>query len=46
MDARYATPQKLFSGEMQFVVLLFQRSYSWKLRQWKALWEDLKQLPG
>jgi len=46
MDARYATPQKLFSGEMQFVVPLFQRSYSWKLRQWKALWEDLKQLPG
>ena len=45
MDARYATPQKLFSGEMQFVVPLFQRSYSWKLKQWKTLWEDLKQMP-
>lgn len=45
MDARYATPQKLFSGEMQFVVPLFQRSYSWKLKQWKTLWADLKQLP-
>ncbi|WP_162550032.1 DUF262 domain-containing protein [Hymenobacter nivis] len=30
---------------MQFVVPLFQRSYSWKLKQWKALWDDLKQLP-
>lgn len=46
MDARYATPQKLFSGEMQFVVPLFQRSYSWKLKQWRTLWEDLKELPG
>lgn len=45
MDARYATPQKLFSGELQFVVPLFQRSYSWKLKQWKTLWADLKQLP-
>ena len=45
MDARYATPQKLFSGEMQFVVPLFQRSYSWKLKQWKTLWEDLLVLP-
>ena len=45
MDARYATPQKLFSGEMQFVVPLFQRSYSWKLKQWKTLWQDLLVLP-
>ena len=45
MDARYATPQKLFSGEMQFVVPLFQRSYSWKLKQWKTLWQDLLLLP-
>ena len=45
MDARYATPQKLFSGEMQFIVPLFQRSYSWKLKQWKTLWSDLEQLP-
>ncbi|GAB3638218.1 DUF262 domain-containing protein [Hymenobacter arcticus] len=45
MDARYATPQKLFSGEMQFMVPLFQRSYSWKLKQWKTLWQDLLLLP-
>ena len=45
MDARYATPQKLFSGELQFVVPLFQRSYSWKLKQWKTLWQDLLLLP-
>ena len=45
MDARYATPQKLFSGEMQFVVPLFQQSYSWKSKQWKTLWDDLLFLP-
>lgn len=45
MDARYATPQKLFSGELQLVVPLFQRAYSWQLKQWKTLWADLKQLP-
>ncbi len=45
MDARYATPQKLFSGEMQFIVPLFQRSYSWKLKQWRTLWQDLLELP-
>ena len=45
MDARYATPQKLFSGEMQFIVPLFQRSYSWRLKQWRTLWHDLVELP-
>ncbi|MFD2785962.1 DUF262 domain-containing protein [Hymenobacter rubripertinctus] len=45
MDARYATPQKLFSGELQFIVPLFQRPYSWQLKQWKALWQDLLLLP-
>ena len=45
MDARYATPQKLFSGELQFIVPLFQRSYSWQLKQWKTLWQDLILLP-
>ncbi len=44
MEARYTTPQQLFEGSKQFVVPLFQRTYSWTEKQWATLWDDLLSL--
>ena len=33
--------QKLLDGKIQYVVPLYQRTYSWEERQWEQLWEDL-----
>ncbi len=41
MEAGYTIPKKLFEGEKQFFIPLFQRQYSWKSKQWKELWLDL-----
>lgn len=41
MEAGYTVPKKLFEGEKQFFIPLFQRQYSWKSKQWRDLWLDL-----
>ncbi|MBC7448128.1 MAG: DUF262 domain-containing protein, partial [Hymenobacteraceae bacterium] len=41
MEAGYTIPKKLFEGEKQFFIPLFQRQYSWKSKQWRDLWLDL-----
>ena len=33
-----------FNGLKQYVVPLFQRSYSWEKKNWKQLWEDIEML--
>ncbi len=34
----------LLEGSRQFVVPRFQRTYSWKKKQWDELWDDLEEL--
>ncbi len=42
MDANKVTLVKLFQGDRQFRVPLYQRSYVWDLDpQWEPLWEDV-----
>lgn len=36
--------QPIFEGVKQYVVPLFQRSYSWSSKEWTTLWNDLKEL--
>ena len=33
--------QKLLDGKIQYVVPLYQRTYSWEEKHWEQLWEDL-----
>ncbi len=42
MDVHATAVIKLLDGEKQCVIPLFQRRYSWSLRQWKTLWKDLE----
>jgi len=42
MDANNVTLVKLFQGDRQFRIPLYQRSYVWDLDlQWEPLWEDV-----
>lgn len=41
MNAGEARLRKILEGTTQFVVPLFQRTYSWKPKNWKTLWEDI-----
>jgi uncharacterized protein with ParB-like and HNH nuclease domain len=41
MKANETILQPILEGTKQYVVPLFQRSYSWKSKNWKTLWEDL-----
>jgi uncharacterized protein with ParB-like and HNH nuclease domain len=34
----------LIEGTKQYVVPLFQRSYSWDRKEWEVLWKDLIEL--
>jgi len=44
MDAKAKTVRDiLYSGD-QFLIPFFQRHYSWKLKHWLTLWEDLTSL--
>ena len=36
--------QTLIEGLQQYIVPLFQRSYSWEQKQWDRLWDDLKEI--
>lgn len=44
MKAHETILQPVLEGTKQYVIPLFQRPYSWKLDNWKALWEDLLSL--
>lgn len=41
MKAGEVVFQKLLDGSIQYVVPLYQRTYSWKDDQWEQLWNDL-----
>lgn len=44
MDAKETKLQDIIEGTKQYVVPLFQRSYSWDKKEWGALWDDLIEL--
>jgi uncharacterized protein with ParB-like and HNH nuclease domain len=44
MDAKAKAVGEIFHSGSQFLVPFFQRNYSWKLKHWKRLWNDLKAL--
>lgn len=44
MKASETKLQKLIEGTSQFVVPLFQRTYTWEKRHWATLWDDLMEL--
>src|SRR5450756_3215049 len=41
MKAGEVVFQGLLDGKIQYRVPLFQRTYSWKERNWEQLWDDL-----
>ena len=41
MKASEVVFQKLLDGKIQYVVPLYQRTYSWEEDQWEQLWDDL-----
>lgn len=44
MEANETKIQSIIEGTKQYVVPLFQRSYSWDKKEWGALWDDLVEL--
>ena len=44
MKASETKLQALIEGTKQYVVPLFQRSYSWDKKEWEMLWNDLMEL--
>jgi uncharacterized protein with ParB-like and HNH nuclease domain len=44
MEAAEAKVQRVLEGSKQFLVPHYQRPYSWKEQQWKALWSDIVEL--
>lgn len=44
MQANETKLQDIIEGTKQYVVPLFQRSYSWDKKEWNALWDDLVEL--
>ncbi len=44
MEAAEAKVQRVLEGSRQFLIPHFQRPYSWRERQWHALWRDLVEL--
>ena len=41
MEADAVRIHKIFGGEVQYVVPVFQRYYSWEQQHWTALWDDI-----
>lgn len=41
MKAGEVVFQKLLDGNLQYIVPLYQRTYSWDESQWEQLWDDL-----
>ena len=44
MKASETKLQPIIEGTKQYIVPLFQRSYSWEREEWNVLWEDLVDL--
>ena len=44
MKASETKLQPIIEGTKQYVVPLFQRSYSWEKKEWDVLWNDLVEL--
>jgi uncharacterized protein with ParB-like and HNH nuclease domain len=44
MKASETKLQRILEGQNQYVVPLFQRPYSWGMKQWTVLWDDLTEL--
>ena len=44
MQAKETKLQDIIEGTKQYVLPLFQRSYSWDKKEWDILWEDLHEL--
>ncbi|WP_146549815.1 DUF262 domain-containing protein [Rummeliibacillus suwonensis] len=44
MKANETNLQEIIEGSKQYIIPMFQRTYSWELKQWQTLWEDLMEL--
>lgn len=44
MQAKETKLQDIIEGTKQYVIPLFQRTYSWTSREWEVLWKDLVEL--
>ena len=44
MKASETNLRSILEGNKQFIVPLFQRTYSWDTKEWEMLWDDLQDL--
>ena len=44
MKASETNLQDIIEGSKQYVIPMFQRTYSWETKQWQTLWEDIMEL--
>ena len=44
MQAKETRLQEIIEGTKQYLIPLFQRSYSWTTKEWYALWKDIEDL--
>lgn len=44
MQAKETKLQDIIEGTKQYVIPLFQRTYSWTAKEWDALWKDIVEL--
>ena len=44
MQAKETKLQDIIEGTKQYVIPLFQRTYSWTSKEWEILWKDLVEL--
>lgn len=44
MQAKETRLQEIIEGTKQYVIPLFQRSYSWTTKEWSVLWKDIEEL--
>ena len=44
MQASETKLQTIIEGTKQYIVPLFQRSYSWKKSEWQVLWDDIAEI--
>ncbi|MEC5425305.1 DUF262 domain-containing protein [Virgibacillus sp. C22-A2] len=44
MKASETNLQAIIEGTKQYIIPMFQRTYSWEQKQWKQLWDDIVEL--
>ena len=44
MQANETRLSKILEGQNQYVIPLFQRTYSWDTKEWSVLWDDLTEI--